>query len=195
MIKYSHFSILLGILLTVFAIGCKDHGESGSQNELKTISGSSNEDLENWPKPNSRVGGIAMYEKFNDIETIFRFKNDTTYVINFWATWCKPCIKELPYFEKVDSLYKDEKVKVILVSLDFPEKIESQLIPFVADNQIQSEVVVLLDGKYNNWIDKVSPEWTGAIPATYIYRGQKNKLIGNSFKNVDEIVDEIKPFL
>src|SRR5690606_6809447 len=51
----------------------------------------------------------------------FQKKNDSIYVINFWATWCKPCIKELPAFEKIASEYADKKVKVLLVSLDFPD--------------------------------------------------------------------------
>ena len=43
------------------------------------------------------------------------------YLIDFWATWCKPCIKELPAFEELNARYQDKGLKVVLVSLDFPD--------------------------------------------------------------------------
>jgi len=82
---------------------------------------------------------------------------DSTYVINFWATWCGPCIKELPYFEELNAMYSDEAFRQILVSLDDPKKIERKVIPFLTKNKIESEVVLLADGKANSWIDRVDP--------------------------------------
>ena len=64
---------------------------------------------------------------FEALEPFLKKENDTLYVVNFWATWCKPCIKELPAFEKINSEYKSQKVKVLMVSLDFPEHMEKQL--------------------------------------------------------------------
>ena len=63
---------------------------------------------------------------FNELEPIFHYQNDTTYVINFWAMWCKPCVEELPYFETIRKNYSDKKVKVILVSLDFGNNVEER---------------------------------------------------------------------
>lgn len=108
---------------------------------------------------------------FEEFEPLLHKQNDTVYVINFWATWCKPCIKELPDFEKLNSNFSDQKVKVILVSLDFPKKYEDLLLPFIKENNIQSQVIHLTDTDANSWIDKVSPLWSGAIPATVIYKG------------------------
>ena len=56
---------------------------------------------------------------------------EKTYVINFWATWCAPCVKELPYFEEVNKEFKDKNTEVILVSLDFPSQIETKLKPYL----------------------------------------------------------------
>jgi thiol-disulfide isomerase/thioredoxin len=148
-----------------------------------------------WPKPTSYAGQIPLYEKFSDLEPLFRLNNDTTYVINFWATWCKPCIEELPYLEQINEKYKDTKVRVILCSLDFPDKIESRLIPFVEKKKLRSKVVVLLDGKFNDWIDKVSEEWSGAIPVTYIYRGDQVQFINESFESYDDLESAIKPMM
>lgn len=121
-------------------------------------------------------------------------KNDSIYVINFWATWCKPCIKELPAFEKLASDYSDKKVKLLLVSLDFPDKLESQVIPFITENKLQSEVVLLDDADANGWIPKISPEWSGAIPATVIYKKGIRKFYEQSF-TFEELETELKTFL
>jgi len=124
----------------------------------------------------------------------FQKQNDSIYVINFWATWCKPCVKELPAFEKIASNYADEKVKILLVSLDFPDKIEEQVIPFIKSNRIKSEVVLLDDADANSWIPKVSPEWSGAIPATVIYRNDHRKFYEKTF-TFQEIEAELHDFL
>ncbi len=62
---------------------------------------------------------IPVFKKFEDFEYLLEKDNDTTYVINFWATWCLPCVKELPEFEEINQHFKDKKFKMILVSLDF----------------------------------------------------------------------------
>lgn len=108
---------------------------------------------------------------FEEFEPLLHKQNDTVYVINFWATWCKPCIKELPDFEKLNKNFSKQKVKVYLVSLDFPNKYEELLLPYIEKNNIKSQVIHLTDTDANKWIDKVSPLWSGSIPATVIYKG------------------------
>src|ERR1043165_4592291 len=54
-------------------------------------------------------------------------QNDTTYVLNFWATWCKPCVEELPGFDSLLVLESKNPVKIILVSLDFKEDLEKRV--------------------------------------------------------------------
>lgn len=105
---------------------------------------------------------------FSELEERYTRRNDTVYVVNFWATWCGPCVKELPHFEKLSQDHSAEKLKVILVSLDFRSKLENTLKPFLLKNRIHSEVVLLNETNANSYIDRVSPEWSGAIPATLI---------------------------
>ncbi|HMQ49244.1 MAG TPA: TlpA family protein disulfide reductase [Saprospiraceae bacterium] len=138
---------------------------------------------------------IPLLADFADFEPLLHRQSDTLYVVNFWATWCKPCVEELPYFEQITQDFAGEKVKVVLVSLDFPNQIESKLIPFVEKNNLQSEVVVLLDGRYNDWIDKVSPEWSGAIPATLIYRQNQRQFAGSKFASYEELKSLITSLL
>ncbi len=95
--------------------------------------------------------------------------NDTTYVLNFWATWCSPCVKEIGYFEELHRKSKSAYVKVILVSLDFPNQLDRRVIPFLKEKEITADVLLMTDLDYNSWIDQIDPGWTGAIPATLIY--------------------------
>jgi len=97
-------------------------------------------------------------------------ENDTTYVVNFWATWCKPCVKELPIFEQVHTEHAKEPLKVVLVSLDFPDKVNDLVVPFIEKKGLQSEVVLLNDDDSNRWIPLVSENWSGAIPATVVVK-------------------------
>lgn len=136
--------------------------------------------------------------KIFDFEGLQKYLNskdkNKTYVINFWATWCAPCVKELPYFEDLNANYSSKNVEVILVSLDFPNKIESKLIPFLKKKNLKSEVVVLDDVKSNEWIPKVNENWTGAIPATVIYNESLTRFYERSF-SYQELESELKPFL
>ncbi len=91
------------------------------------------------------------------------------HVINFWATWCAPCVREIPAFEQLYENFKEEGVHVLLVSLDDPRHMDNRVIPFVERMALESEVLLLDDTNSNRWIPLVSEEWSGAIPATVIY--------------------------
>ena len=135
---------------------------------------------------------FPVYTSFSQFEPWLHLESDTTYVVNFWATWCKPCVEELPYFEALTEKYKDDKVRVILVSLDFAKQIESKLLPFLDKHQLQSEVIAMVDGKANSWIDKVHPEWSGAIPITLIYNKENRKFISEQFADAEELENALK---
>ncbi|MBN1117663.1 MAG: TlpA family protein disulfide reductase [Bacteroidales bacterium] len=107
--------------------------------------------------------------KFSELEPMLHKQNDTIYLVNFWASWCVPCVKEMPAIEKIAEEYKDFNFSVLLVSLDFPNQIESRLKPFLSKQNIRSKVILLDDPDFNKWIDKVNPNWSGAIPASLIY--------------------------
>lgn len=92
--------------------------------------------------------------------------SDTVYVVNFWATWCKPCVAELPAFEQLSEERRDAPVKVLLVSLDFKEDMHTKLMPFLKRNNYTCEVVLLDESNGNVFINMVSEKWSGAIPAT-----------------------------
>ena len=95
-------------------------------------------------------------------------------VINFWATWCGPCVKELPLLEKLGQERTDVKVTLVSLDLDLdpnPEKVHK----FVQRRKIKSSVLILDAGSGNEWIDKVDKRWSGALPATLIVNSKTGK--------------------
>ena len=145
----------------------------------------------------AQEGGQAdlLISDYEGLKPLFTKNNDTTYVINFWATWCGPCVKELPYFEALNEKYADQPVKVILVSLDFSNQIESKLIPFIEKRQLKSEVVVLNQANANAWIDQISADWSGAIPATLVYKGAKRQFYEGEFDSLESLNAIVKSFI
>lgn len=118
---------------------------------------------------------VSVY-KIGDLLKRIHNGSDTMYVVNFWATWCKPCVAELPEFEQFNAEQKSNKVKVLLVSMDFKEDIQTRLIPFLKKNNYSSEVLLLDELNGNSFINQVSPEWTGAIPATIVTTKNKRSV-------------------
>ena len=130
---------------------------------------------------------------FQQFEPNLHFSNDTIYIVNFWATWCVPCRKELPDFEKINQDYTGKPVKVLLVSLDFPKDIESSLKPFLEKNAITADVLLLNDPNSNAWIDKVDTSWSGSLPATLIYNKSKRIFLEKEldYNTIQNIISEI----
>lgn len=113
--------------------------------------------------------------KYKELEQIRNAPHDTLYVVNFWATWCKPCIKEMPYFEALTEQYKNQPVRVMLVSMDAAEDLDSRVKPFVKKRSLKSDVLLLDEVDANTWIDKLEPKWSGAIPATMVFNNKRKQ--------------------
>ncbi|MDW5290482.1 TlpA family protein disulfide reductase [Formosa sp. PL04] len=135
-----------------------------------------------------------MVYNFDELEPFFYQDDDKVHVINFWATWCAPCVKELPHFEKLKTEYASKNLDVLLVSLDFEQAYETKLKPFIVEHNIQSKVVVLNDPDSNSWIPKISDSWSGSIPATIIYNKDKRQFYEQTF-TYDELEAEVNKFL
>ena len=136
---------------------------------------------------------VKVYDTFDDFVHELNKKDDKVYVVNFWATWCAPCVKELPYFEELGKKYPN--VEILLVSLDFKNQLDSRLKPFLAKKSLESRVVVMGDPKANSWIDRVDPDWSGTVPATVVYRKNKKKFFEKEFNSLSELEEIVLPFL
>ena len=135
--------------------------------------------------------------KFDQLQELRQLPHDTLYVVNFWATWCKPCIKEMPYFEAAHAKYKDQPVRVILVSMDAVQDMQNRVIPFVQKRKLQSRLYLLDEPDGNTWIDRIEPKWSGAIPATMFFNNKRRQyeFIEReiSEKELQELITKYKP--
>ncbi|MCO4294600.1 TlpA family protein disulfide reductase [Solitalea sp. MAHUQ-68] len=112
--------------------------------------------------------------KYEKLHQLINAITDTTYVINFWATWCAPCVKELPNFIELQKQYKADKLKVLLVSMDFRSKLETSVEPFVEKRNIPLEVYLLDEKDQGSVIDKIDESWSGALPGTLIINNNQS---------------------
>jgi thiol-disulfide isomerase/thioredoxin len=142
---------------------------------------------------------VALRLQAQDVEVIKKPQmmqmlapqDNSVYVINFWATWCAPCVKELPAFKQLAENYKD--VKVIMISLDFAEDVEKTK-KLLNKKQIGFKTYLLDETKYDTWINDVEPSWQGAIPATIILKGKKRIFINEetSFETLEKKIKSIQ---
>ncbi|WP_264530407.1 TlpA family protein disulfide reductase [Flavobacterium sp. N502540] len=140
------------------------------------------------------VSGYSQSVKLLNIDQLNeRIKNgkDSTYVVNFWATWCAPCIKELPHFEKLKADHKSDKLAVLLVSVDFKSKLNSAVVPFVKRKNLKNEVFLLNESNPQEYIDRIDKDWSGSIPATLFIKENKRKFIESEF-TYEQLLTEYK---
>jgi thiol-disulfide isomerase/thioredoxin len=168
--KNFFFLLLFGVFIL---FGCKSEKKIDDTVEIKP------EKQKEEPVDVSDIT-VKSYT-YNELKPLLNKQNDSIYVINFWATWCKPCIEEMPYFEKLNQEYASKNVEVLLVSLDFPKQIESRLKPFIKNKNIKSKVVLLDDINEDIWIKAIDENWSGAIPATLIYNKDRRKFYMQTF--------------
>lgn len=128
-------------------------------------------------------------------ELLNRINNggDTTFVVNFWATWCAPCVKELPLFEEINTKYADQNIKVLLVSVDFKKDVQNKLKTFIDKRLLKSEVLYLDENDPNEWIPKFTDQWEGVIPATLLFNSSKsiNVFKSSAFED-NELIEFLK---
>ena len=106
---------------------------------------------------------------------------DTTFVINFWATWCSPCKKELPYFIQFENDYKKDKLKVLLISVDFKSVINSSVVPYLKKIKKRQDLFLLDEKSEQEYIDRVDKNWSGAFPAPLFVKAGNRKFFENEF--------------
>ena len=141
---------------------------------------------------NYTIGQIPVIHSISVQQLLERIEkqSDTIFVVNMWATWCLPCVKEIPDFNQIGRLYQNKPIQVIMASLDFPNQKETRLIPFLTTNQVFHSVILLLTPRGGDWISDVDKNWSGAIPATLFVHG-KNRVFHEGELTYDEIIANI----
>jgi thiol-disulfide isomerase/thioredoxin len=140
-------------------------------------------------------GQTLQLQSFDSLNSRTQTHNDTLYILNFWATWCKPCIEELPAFGQVNEKYAAREIRLILVNLDFHSKVESQVKPFIERKNIKSQVIHITDPDPNEWINRVDSSWSGAIPATVFYKNGETLFFKEGSLSYEELNTEIQKSL
>ncbi len=98
---------------------------------------------------------------------------DTVFIVNFWATWCGPCVKELPLFDQLQKANAKQPVKVLLVSMDFKSKLNSAVIPFIQKHHLSSEVFLADISNGQEFTSRIDKSWSGDLPGTLVVNNKK----------------------
>lgn len=161
--------IILSTLLVAMLASCKKEAEKTEEN----ISSIDSTEID-VPEPVAANNSIK-YLSVQQASDYLQKKNDTLYVTNFFATWCGPCVREIPHFkEKIEEL-KDKPVKITFVSLDQKAIWNTEVPRFTQEHGIQNHTV-LLDGQLldQNFFASNFKQWDGgAIPFTFMRKGDK----------------------
>lgn len=190
------FSILALFAILVSLYSCNS-GSSGIEEKVISTTNTNTSKIGHVRKPIDTIQAqdvnIGIYD-FAAFEPFLTAPNtDTLYVINFWATWCAPCVAELPYFWKAAETFKDKPIKMLFVSLDLKKDYESKLAKFVKERFADHEVIALHEPNANVWIDKVDKNWDGAIPVTLFYKGDKRSFYATELEEM-QLNEIIKSF-
>ncbi|MDE3251608.1 MAG: redoxin domain-containing protein [Bacteroidota bacterium] len=97
----------------------------------------------------------------------------TPLVVNFWASWCAPCVREIPWFEKNMAKFSDKKVKLLLVSLDFADEYPDGILAFSRKQHYQSTIVWLNESNPDSFCPKIDKSWDGTIPVSLFVNNAK----------------------
>jgi thiol-disulfide isomerase/thioredoxin len=91
---------------------------------------------------------------------------DHPLIVNFWATFCAPCNKEIPYFQSTVEKYKAQGVELILVSLDLPDYYPSRIAKFVREHGYHATIAWLNETDADYFCPRIDKSWTGGIPSS-----------------------------
>jgi peroxiredoxin len=116
----------------------------------------------------NKAGAIALL-KPAEFAKLREQSRGQVLVVNFWATWCGPCVAEFPEFVMLDEKYRSKGVRIIAISADEPAELQSKVVPFIRKQQARFEVYVQDVDDPEEMIRQIGSEWSGALPATFVY--------------------------
>ena len=134
---------------------------------------------------------FPIYSQFSQVEPLLNLNDGTTYVVNFWASWCRPCLQEMPLLQRMMNERTD--VKVITISLDKPQDVRTKLLDLVYDRNINLPIVALTDDAYDKWRSRVDRTWTRTtIPVTLVYNGGRRRFNKGAILDYEQLSDLVR---
>ena len=162
---------LIYSVLSISLLACKKNDEKVAETEAKEDS------IKVEPtKSEADVAELTELSPEKISEVLKSNHSDTLYVTNFFATWCGPCMQEIPHFRKKMDELAGKPVKFTFVSLDNKTDWASKVSDFADEYDIRKNVI-LLDGMLlkQEFFAQNFQSWSGeAIPFTLIRKGNKS---------------------
>ncbi len=167
-------------------MGCRDGGHP--QNDL---AGTQVQSFRTIAGPASQP---PRYTDFSQVAPLFEQRGDTTFLINFWATWCKPCIEELPLLQRLADTESDIPLQLILVSLDTKPADVARVPDFLAKAGVTIPSLILSteDTEWGRTFDRL---WSGSLPTTLIYRNELQYVYRRAFATYPDLRSAVTPLL
>lgn len=108
------------------------------------------------------------------LDLIDSHKGKKAVFVNFWATWCAPCIKEFPSILNIQETYQNS-VEVILVSFDFPQN-RDRAVKFLKKKNVSFKTY-FKNEEDEQFLNKMPDEWSGALPFTMIISKDGSQMV------------------
>ncbi len=143
-VRYPGFALCLFVLLT---IGCQDDPGAGESGPGDT--------------------GIIRITT-SGVDSLKTSSGSSVVLLNVWASWCAPCIDEMPGLVRLRADYPAKDLDLIMISTDDPDDIDSLVAPALSKAGVKFRTYILATGDDDAFIRSLHPDWTGALPATFI---------------------------
>ncbi len=119
---------------------------------------------------------LASLSEFKDFEELMANEKGNVVLVNLWATWCKPCVHEMPMLEKLHQNYKDKGMKVVALSIDEVSKADSLVIPFWEERNFSMDNYLITHHDPGAFVNKIDPLWLGLLPTSFIFDADGKKI-------------------
>ncbi len=179
---------IFAFLFTLFACSEKQNkGTNENSLEAKAAQTAEKEAIGNY------VVEPIDEERFDQL---IKQRNGKYLLLNVWATWCVPCIEEFPDLIRLVKEYENSNFEIVGLSVDYPDEVESKIVPFLKKHQVNFRVYVRNFKDDQKFINRLNPNWSGAVPATAIYDSQgtqKTFFIGkHSLEEFQKEIEEVR---